>query len=162
MAFLMGTCLLSLIKHAQSLEMAGRITPDEDLSGKLWAGYGADPPELYLYVEVTDDEITLQAAGGNPADGWQHDSIEFGWGNYDVREVDGGGIFTGSPHQDIARGDFADYQFRLMGQGDGTKAGSNGAVFVGWSIDAVPQGAGAIYDQLMDASGQSRAISCSP
>lgn len=132
----------------------GQLTPDDDLSGKLWAGYGADPPELYLYVEVTDDEVTLQADGGNPADGWQHDSIEFGWGNYDVRDVDGGGIFTGSPHQDIMRGDFADYQFRLLGQGDGTKAGSVGAVFVGWSIDATPQGGGVIYDQLMDASGQ--------
>ena len=132
----------------------GRITPDEDLSGKLWAGYGADPPELYLYVEVTDDEITLQAAGGNPNDGWQHDSIEFGWGNYDVRDIDGGGIFTGSPHQDMMRGSFADYQFRLMGQGDGTKAGTAGVVFVGWSINAVPQGGGAIYDQLTDASGQ--------
>ncbi|MCY4673782.1 MAG: T9SS type A sorting domain-containing protein [Bacteroidetes bacterium] len=132
----------------------GQLTPDNDLSGKLWAGYGADPPELYLYVEVTDDVVTLQADGGNPADGWQHDSIEFGWGNYDVRDVDGGGIFTGSPHQDIMRGDFADYQFRLLGQGDGTKAGSVGAVFVGWSIDATPQGGGVIYDQLMDASGQ--------
>ena len=132
----------------------GRLTPDEDLSGKLWAGYGADPPELYLYVEVTDDEITLQAAGGDPNNGWQHDSIEFGWGNYDVRDVDGGGIFTGSPHQDMTRGAFADYQFRLLGQGDGTKAGSAGVVYVGFSIDAVPQGGGAIYDQLMDASGQ--------
>ena len=132
----------------------GQLTPDEDLSGKLWAGYGVDPPELYLYVEVTDDEITLQPDGGNPADGWMHDSVEFGWGNYDVRDVEGGGIFSGSPHQDIMRGDFADYQFRLMGQGDGTKAGTAGAIFVGWSIDAVPQGAAAIYDQLMDGSGQ--------
>ena len=132
----------------------GRITPDEDLSAKLWAGYGADPPELYLYVEVTDDEISLLDAGGDPANGWQHDSIEFGWGNYDVRDVDGGGIFTGSPHQDMTRGIFADYQFRLMGQGDGTKAGSVGAVFVAASINAVPQGGGAIYDQLTDASGQ--------
>ena len=131
----------------------GQLTPDEDLSGKLWAGYSADPPELYLYVEVTDDEITLQAEGGNPADGWQHDSIEFGWGNYDVRDVGGGGIFTGSPHQDMMRGDFADYQFRLLGQGDGTKAGTNAVVFVGYSIDATPQGAGAIYDQLADGSG---------
>lgn len=131
----------------------GQLTPDEDLSGKLWAGYGTDPPELYLYVEVTDDQITLQEAGGNIADGWQHDSIEFGWGNYDVRDVGGGGIFTGSPHQDIMRGDFADYQFRLLGQGDGTKAGTVADVFVGWSIDAKPQGAGAIYDQLADGSG---------
>jgi len=127
---------------------------DKDLSGKLWAGYRADPPELYLYVEVTDDQISLQASGGNPGEGWQHDSIEFGWGNYDVREVAGGGIFSGSPHTDIQRGDFADYQFRLGGQGDGTKAGTDSYAFVGWSIDAVPQGAGTIYDQLIDDNSQ--------
>ena len=131
----------------------GQLTTDEDLSGALWAGYRADPPELYLYVEVTDNQITLQDEGGNVTEGWQYDSVEFGWGNYDVRDVGGGGIFTGSPHQDIMRGDFADYQFRLLGQGDGTKAGTNAAVFVGYSIDAAPQGAGAIYDQLADGSG---------
>ncbi len=131
----------------------GQLSEDFDISGKLWAGYGADPPELYLYVEVTDDETSFQAAGGSPADGWQHDSIEFGWGNYDVRDVAGGGIFTGTPHQDIMRGEFADYQFRVAGQGDGTKAGTEAYAFVGWSIDRVPQGGGAIYDQLMDASG---------
>ena len=127
----------------------GRLSDDDDLSGKLWAGYNADPPELYLYVEVTDDQISLQGAEGNPADGWQHDSIEFGWGNYDVREVEGGGIFTGSPHQDMERGVFADYQFRVLGQGDGTKGGTTARAFVGFSIDAEPQGGGAIYDQLM-------------
>ncbi len=131
----------------------GMLSEDDDLSGKLWAGYSADPPELYLYVEVTDDQISLQAAGGNPADGWQHDSIEFGWGNYDVRKVPLGGIFTGSPHTNIARGEFADYQFRIGGLGDGTKAGTEAYAYVGWSIDAAPQGGGAIYDQRMDASG---------
>ncbi|MXZ17533.1 MAG: T9SS type A sorting domain-containing protein [Rhodothermaceae bacterium] len=126
---------------------------DEDLSGKLWGGYSADPPELYLYVEVTDDQTSLQAAGGNPGEGWQHDSIEIGWGNYDVRDVAGGGIFSGTPHQDITRGEFADYQFRIGGQGDGTKAGTEAYAFVGWSIDAIPQGGGAIYDQLTDENG---------
>lgn len=138
----------------------GRLSEDEDLSGKLWAGYNADPPELYLYVEVTDDEISLQASGGNPGDGWQHDSIEFGWGNYDLRDIPGGGIFTGSPpdrdlrERATTRGEFADYQFRVAGQGDGTKAGTEAYAFVGFSIDAIPQGGGAIYDQLMDANGQ--------
>lgn len=127
----------------------GRLSDDNDLSGRLWAGYNVDPPELYLYVEVTDDQISLQGAEGNPADGWQHDSIEFGWGNYDVRDVPGGGIFTGSSHTDMQRGEFADYQFRVLGQGDGSKEGSTGIAFVGFSIDAVPQGGGAIYDQLM-------------
>ena len=134
----------------------GQLSEDEDLSGKLWAGYSADPPELYLYVEVTDDETSLQASGGPPGEGWQYDSIEFGWGNYDVREVAGGGIFTGSPHADMERGEFPNYQFRIAGQGDGTKAGTEAYAFVGCNnqcIDAVPQGAGAIYDELMDANG---------
>ncbi len=133
---------------------AGLPDSDEDLSGKLWAGYSSEPMELYLYVEVTDDQISLPASGSNPADGWQHDSIEFGWGNYDVQDVAGGGIFTGSPHQNMERGEFADYQFRLGGLGDGSKAGTEGYIFVGWSIEAVPQGAGAIYDQLMNADNQ--------
>lgn len=137
----------------------GRLSEDEDLSGKLWAGYNADPPELYLYVEVTDDEISLQASGGNPGDGWEHDSIEFGWGNYDLRDIPGGGIFTGSPpdrdlrERATTRGEFADYQFRIGGQGDGTKAGTEAYAFVGFSIDAIPQGGGAIYDQLTDENG---------
>ncbi len=139
-------------KHFKPAD-AGLPDGDQDLSGKLWAGYSADLLELYLYVEVTDDEISLQASEGNPADGWQHDSIEFGWGNYDVRLVAGGGIFAGTPHQDITRGEFADYQFRIGGQGDGTKEGTEAYVFVGWSIDNKPQGSEAIYDQLTGDNG---------
>ncbi len=128
----------------------GSAATDEDISASLWAGYNAEALQLYLYVEVTDDQITLQGTEASIADAWQNDSIEFGWGNYDVRDVAGGGIFTGSPHQDMERGEFADYQFRLFAQGDGTKGGSIPHAYVGWSIDATPQGGGAIYDQLMD------------
>ena len=130
----------------------GRLTEDDDLSGKLWAGYSADPPELFLYVEVTDDQTSLQLSGGNPSQGGQYDSIEFGWGNYDVRDVTGGEILSGSPHQNIKRGNFADYHFRLLGQGDGTKTGTKAVAFVGQSIDAVPPEARAIYDQLLDGN----------
>jgi len=126
----------------------GNLSEDDDLSGKLWGGYRADSRELYIYVEVTDDQITLQPSEGNPAYGWQHDSIELGWGNYDVRKVDGGGIFTGSPHQDMERGEFANYQFRILGQGDGSKEGTKAVAFTGVSIDAVAQGSGAIYDVI--------------
>ncbi len=135
-----------------SLADIGRETTDDDISGKLWAGYSVDPPELYVYVEVTDDQISLQSMNSSPGDGWMYDSIELGWGNYDVREVDGGGIFIGSPHENMERGEFADYQFRILGQGDGSTEGTDGAVYVGWSIDAEPVGGGAIYGQLMDGS----------
>ncbi|MDE2730078.1 MAG: T9SS type A sorting domain-containing protein [Bacteroidota bacterium] len=125
---------------------AGLPDNDEDLSAKVWAGYSTDN-ELFIYAEVTDDVITLAPSAVPPSDAWQHDSIEFGWGNYDVRDA-GGTIFAGSPHQDMERGDFADYQFRISGHGDGTKAGTTPYAFVGWSIDAVPQGGGAVYDVL--------------
>ncbi len=125
---------------------------DEDLSAKVWAGYSADN-ELFLYTEVTDDQVTLAGESVPPSDAWQHDSIEFGWGNYDVRDVEGGSIFGGSPHTDMLRGEFADYQFRVSGHGDGTKAGTAAMPYVGWSINDAPAGGGAAYDVLMDEAG---------
>ena len=125
---------------------------DEDLSAKVWAGYSADN-ELFLYTEVTDDQISVAGESVSAADAWMHDSIEFGWGNYDVRDVEGGSIFGGSPHTDMERGDFADYQLRVSGHGDGTKAGTASMVYVGWGLDGIPAGGGAAYDVLMDGDG---------
>ena len=135
--------------HSKLGDAATGPDNDADLSAKVWAGYTADN-ELFLYAEVTDDAVTLAPAELPPSDAWQHDSIEFGWGNYDVREPTGGSLFGGSPHQDMLRGQFADYQFRISGHGDGTKAGTTPYAFVGWSINAVPQGGGAAYDVIMD------------
>ena len=134
------------VNHSKLADTATGPDGDEDLSAKVWAGYSPDN-ELYIYAEVTDDVITLAPAATPPSDAWQHDSIEFGWGNYDVRDV-GGTLFSGSTHQDMLRGEFADYQFRISGHGDGTKAGTTPYAYVGWSIDAVPQGGGAAYDVI--------------
>lgn len=135
------------MSHSKLGDAATGPDSDEDLSAKVWAGYtGAN--ELFIYAEVTDDVITLAGEGVPPSDAWQNDSIEFGWGNYDVRDVEGGSLVGGSPHQDIERGAFADYQFRISGHGDGTKAGTTPYAFVGWSIDAVPPGGGAAYDVI--------------
>ena len=68
-----------------------------------------------------------------------------------MRDVEGGSLYGGSPHQEIERGDFADYQFRISGHGDGTKENTTAYAFTGWSIDATPEGAGAIYDVMTDA-----------
>lgn len=133
--------------HSKLADAATGPDSDEDLSAKVWAGYtGAN--ELFIYAEVTDDVITLAGEAVPPSDAWQHDSIEFGWGNYDVRDVEGGSLFGGSSHQDMERGAFADYQFRISGHGDGTKAGTTPYAFVGWSINDVPQGGGAAYDVI--------------
>ena len=132
--------------HSKLADAAGIPDSDDDISAKVWAGYAADN-SLFIYAEITDDVITLAPSALPPSDAWQHDSIEFGWGNYDVRDA-GGSLFSGSPHQDIVRGEFADYQFRISGHGDGTKAGTTPYAYVGWSIDSVPQGGGAVYDVI--------------
>ena len=133
-------------EHSSQADGAVWPVTDEDLSAQVWAGYSADN-ELFIYAEVTDDQITLAPTATPPSDAWQHDSIEFGWGNYDVRDA-GGTLFTGTPHQDMGRGEYADYQFRLSGHGDGTKAGTTPYTYVGWSINASPQGGGAAYDVI--------------
>lgn len=138
--------------HSKLGDTAAGPDNDTDLSAKVWAGYTADN-ELFIYAEVTDDVVTLAPPELSPANAWQHDSIEFGWGNYDVRDVEGGSLLGGSSHQDLMRGAFADYQFRISGHGDGTKAGTTPYAFVGFSIDATPQGGGAAYDVLTDGGG---------
>ena len=135
--------------HSKLGDAAAGPDNDADLSAKVWAGY-TTANELFIYAEVTDDAITLAPTETPPSNAWQHDSIEFGWGNYDVRDVEGGTLYGGSSHQDMERGAFADYQFRISGHGDGTKAGTIPYAFVGWSIDAVPQGGGAAYDVMED------------
>ena len=136
--------------HSSQADSPTWPVEDDDLSGKVWAGY-SDQNELFIYAEITDDQITLAPSALPPSDAWQHDSIEFGWGNYDVRDA-GGSLFAGSPHQGMERGEYADYQFRISGHGDGTKAGTTPYAYVGWSIDAVPQGGGAAYD-VIEANG---------
>ncbi len=130
---------------------------DEDLSGKVWAGYvwwaGFEATmRLYIYAEVTDDQVTVAPQDTPPSEAWRHDSIEFGWGNYDVRDPDGGSTLIGSPHTDMLRGEFADYSFRISGHGDGTKDGTTAHAFVGWSLDAEPLGGRAAYDLMTDGT----------
>ena len=105
--------------HRQLTEFA---LPDnnDDLSGSFWIGY-SDANEFYIYAEVTDDELDFIPATNNPLEAWQYDNIEFGWGNYDVRNA-GGSIVGGTPHPDRKRGDHPDYQFRLSAHGTETDA----------------------------------------
>ena len=139
------------MNHSKQAD-AGLPDDDADLSAKVWAGYDTQYNGLYIYAEITDDQISLAPVATPPSDAWGNDSIEFGWGHYDVRDV-GGDILTGSPHQDMMRGTHADYQFRISGHGDGTKAGTTPHAFVGWSINTTPPGAAAAYDVMADGTG---------
>ena len=66
----------------------------------------------------------------SPAGAWQYDSIEFGWGNYDVRDA-GGSVLGGSPHNDMERGEYPDYQFRLSAHGAAASANAKTFVYNG-------------------------------
>ncbi|GIV58477.1 MAG: hypothetical protein KatS3mg042_1390 [Rhodothermaceae bacterium] len=138
--------------HSQLSESLTLPDSDEDNSGMFWMGY-TDLNELWIYAEVRDDVIELAGESTPPNDAWQFDSIELGWGNYDVRDVPGGSIIFGSPHQEMERGQFADYQFRISAHVNAASEVTVTHAFVGWSIDADAQGGGAAYDILTDEGG---------
>ena len=95
---------------------------NDDLSGSIWIAYTeANDGELYIYAEVTDDMLMFAPASDGPEGAWSYDSIEFGWGNYDVRDV-GGSVLGGSPHNEMMRGQYPDYQFRLSPHGSASNA----------------------------------------
>ncbi len=138
-------------EHQSLADAVNLPDSDADLSAKLYLGYSS-LNELFIYAEVTDDFVQL---GGtvSGADAWQWDSIEMGWGNYDVRDA-GGSVLTGSPHNDMERGTYADYQFRIAAFDDDATGEIIGTTaFVGFSIDADVQGGGTVYDTLADGSG---------
>lgn len=103
------------------------VDPDnnDDLSGSVWvAYYGGDDamnlsPEIWIYAEITDDMPHFSPAADGPEGAWAYDSIELGWGNYDVRDA-GGSVLGGSPHSDMMRGAYPDYQLRLSPHGSGS------------------------------------------
>ena len=114
--------------HSQLSEL-GVTLPDnnDDLSASVWVAYyeGNDTmnlfPEVWIYAEVTDDILDFSPAADGPEGAWRYDSIELGWGNYDVRDA-GGSVLGGSPHSDMMRGEFPDYQFRLSAHGSAASA----------------------------------------
>ena len=138
--------------HSQQGEFLGFPDSNDDLSATVWMGY-TDLNELWVYAEVKDDVNEFIGDGAPVGDAWQFDSVEILWGNYDVRDV-GGTVPGGSPHQDMQRGDFADYQFRLFPQANSAGEVTNSVVFAGGgSLEDVIQGGGAAYEDLTDGSG---------
>ena len=113
--------------HSQIADAAVLPDNNNDLSGSVWVAYygGNDAmglsPEIWIYAEVTDDMLSFSPASDGPEGAWAFDSIELGWGNYDVRDA-GGSVLGGSPHSDMMRGEFPDYQFRLSPHGSSSDA----------------------------------------
>ena len=111
------------------------LPEDNDNSGRFKFGYSS-LNELYIYGEITDDVVAFGPEGETGGNTYQWDSAEFSFGHYDVRTVDGGGIFVGSPHQDMERGAEPDYGMRISGfQNAGGDVVSTSA-WVGFSTDS--------------------------
>ncbi|MEL7361868.1 MAG: T9SS type A sorting domain-containing protein, partial [Bacteroidota bacterium] len=127
--------------HSQISEPPGSELPsDSDISGRVRMAYSGFN-ELYVYAEFTDDETQFGLEGvNNGGDAWQFDSFEIGWGNYDVNDVPGGSTIVGSPHLDMQRGEFADYQFRLAPLQDAAGEIVTTETRVDWSLNGPVQG----------------------
>ena len=122
------------INEAHSVRtVGGGAVADSDVSADVWVGY-SDANELYVYAEVTDDDVQISPVSGvRPfqdgdilAGAWQDDSIELVWGNYDVRDA-GGSIIGSSPHTEgddaRKRGNYPDYHVRISTHGADNTAG---------------------------------------
>ena len=113
--------------HSQRADASVDPDNNDDLSGSVWVAYyeGNDAmnlsPEIWIYAEITDDMLSFSPASDGPEGAWQYDSIELGWGNYDVRDA-GGSVLGGSPHSDFQRGTYPDYQLRISPHGSATAA----------------------------------------
>ena len=109
------------VNQAHSIRTVGGASPtDSDLSGAFWVGY-SDAEEIYIYAEITDDQVEISPANRGQGDTWQDDSFELVWGNYDVRDG-GGSIMGGTPHPDRKRGTHPDYQIRVSAHGTAASA----------------------------------------
>lgn len=92
------------------------ITGDEDLSAKLWVGFGATDQELVLYAEVMDDQLvapplTAGDRNGSTGGAWNYDTYEMAIGNYSPES-----FISGSTNGTIPSGSMGenpDYQFRV-------------------------------------------------
>ena len=137
--------------HSQLSELLTLPDDNNDLSASVWIAYyeGNDAmnlsPEVWIYAEVTDDVLDFAPAADGPEGAWQYDSIEIGWGNYDVRDA-GGSVLGGSPHSDMERGAYPDYQFRLSPHGSATNATAKTNVAAEGSSGDKPNIGGAAYD----------------
>jgi hypothetical protein len=91
------------------------ITGDDDLSGKLWVGFGATDKELVFYAEIQDDILVPALSNGTRDTGgaWNYDNYEVGIGNYSPESFIIGSTKPVIPSPAGSVGDDPDYQFRI-------------------------------------------------
>ena len=109
---------------------------DADLSATAKIGYNPEYNEMYIYAEVTDDQVVFAPSGETGANTWGYDSFEISFGNYDVRDVVGGGLLTGTVDDSpgtLSRGEFPEYGLRITGIQNETSFRSS--TWVGFSLD---------------------------
>ena len=126
---------------------------DADLSGRFWVSFNRDYNELYIYGEIMDDVVGLGPEGTVGSDAWQYDSIEMGWGAYDVRSIEGGSILNGSSHDSFMRGAYPDYQLRISQFGDNVAMDpSHASTFITTQsgVEGELQGGGSVFEATTD------------
>ena len=67
------------------------LPTEADNSGLFKLGY-TTLNELFIYGEVTDDQVTFAPESETGGGTWNYDSAEIVFGHYDVRTVEGGSI----------------------------------------------------------------------
>jgi len=133
-----GTSLPFAIKEGQATVTDAPTQPgsdqDADLSLEALIGYHAGTNTIYIYSEVTDDQLSFEAEGQNGSDAWRMDSIAITWGLYEPISS-----LLGSTHDRIntgstaSRGAEPDYHFRF-------------APFGSSSTPDSPTGDGVVYE----------------
>ena len=103
------------VSSAHRSASEGDLPSDDDNSARLKIGYDKAEGDLFIYGEVTDDVVQFVPSDQTGGTAYLFDSVELGFGAYDVRLQDGGNLLTGSPHQNMERGDAPDHQFRFSG-----------------------------------------------
>lgn len=124
---------------------------DADASADIWVGFNREFQEIYVYAEVKDDFLARHpgTAACNGCETWGYDSMEFGWGSYDVRDVDGGSILGGSPHQDYGRGDESDHQIRIAWLATGESSTFVSSI-TGADGEGEITGSGTVFEETAD------------
>ena len=149
-----GATMPFTVNKAHSVNTVGASPEDNDLSAAVYIGY-SDANEIYIYAEVTDDNVEISPTERTPAETWQDDTIEFVWGNYDVRDA-GGSIVGGSPHDDgergvngtnsselKKRGNYPDYHIRISAHGTEAEATVRNESSLPGGTTGVDKGSGA-------------------
>ena len=113
------------------------LPEDSDLSATVKMGYTSFN-ELVVYAEITDDAVVFAPVAEEP-NTWNYDSFELSFGNYDVRDIPGGGLLQGTVDTSpgtLSRGEYAEYGIRITGLTDAdTGDYERSSTWIGFSLD---------------------------